>query len=48
VTEDTKTDYLYWAVIHKAEIIEKISTMIDEFDYPNFKDSLESDEFFVS
>jgi hypothetical protein len=32
VTEDTKTDYLYWAVIHTAEIIEKISTMIDGID----------------
>ena len=37
VTEDTKTDY--WAVIHTAEIIEKIGTMIDGIDYPNFKDS---------
>jgi len=33
VTEDTKTDYLYWVVIHKGEIIEKISTMIDGIDY---------------
>ena len=44
VTEDTKTDYLYWAVIHKAEIIEKISTMIDGIDYPNFKDSVKDRE----
>jgi hypothetical protein len=43
VTEDTKTDYLYWAVIHKADI-EKISTMIDGIDYPNFKDSVKDRE----
>ena len=41
VTEDTETDYLYRAVIHKAEVMEKIGTMID---YPNFRDSVKDRE----
>ena len=44
VTEDTKTDYLYRAVIHKAEVMEKIDTMIDGIDYPNFRDSVKDRE----
>ena len=44
VTEDTKTDYLYRAVMHKAEVMEKIGTMIDGIDYPNFKDSVKDRE----
>jgi hypothetical protein len=44
VTEDNKTDYLYRAVIPKAEVIEKIGTMIDSIDYPNFKDSVKDRE----
>jgi hypothetical protein len=43
-TEDTTTDYLYRAVIHKAEIIAKIGTMIDGIDYPNFKNSVKDRE----
>jgi hypothetical protein len=44
VTEDTETDYLYRAVIHKPEVMEKIGTMIDGIDYPNFRDSVKDRE----
>jgi hypothetical protein len=41
VKKDTKTDYLYRAVIPRMEIALAIAERIDDIDYPNFKDSVE-------
>jgi hypothetical protein len=41
VTRNTGTDYLYQAVIPRDAVKQAVAAMIDQIDYPNFKDSVE-------
>jgi hypothetical protein len=41
VTRNTKSDYLYRAVLPRDVVKEALAAMIDRIDYPNFKDSVE-------
>ncbi|SDK14978.1 MULTISPECIES: hypothetical protein [Bradyrhizobium] len=41
VTRNTKSDYLYRAVLPRDVVKQALATMIDKIDYPNFKDSVE-------
>lgn len=43
VRKDTKTDYLYRAVIPRMDIALRIAERIDDINYPNFKDSVTDD-----
>jgi hypothetical protein len=40
VIEDTKTDYLYRAVLPRDVVKQAVADMIDHIDYPNFKNSV--------
>jgi hypothetical protein len=41
VTRNTKSDYLYRAVLPRDVVKQTLAAMIDKIDYPNFKDSVE-------
>jgi hypothetical protein len=41
VTRNTKSDYLYRAVLPRDLVKQALAAMIDKIDYPNFKDSVE-------
>lgn len=41
VTRNTKSDYLYRAVLPRDVVKQALAGMIDKIDYPNFKDSVE-------
>ena len=41
VTRNTGTDYLYRAVIPRDAVKQALAVMVDQIDYPNFKDSVE-------
>jgi hypothetical protein len=41
VTRNTGTDYLYRAVIPRDAVKQALAIMVDQIDYPNFKDSVE-------
>jgi hypothetical protein len=41
VTRNTKSDYLYRAVLPREVVKQALAAMIDKIDYPNFKDSVE-------
>ena len=41
VIKDAGTDYLYRAVIPRDAVKQAVAAMIDDIDYPNFKDSVE-------
>jgi hypothetical protein len=41
VTRTTKSDYLYRAVLPRDVVKQAMAAMIDEIDYPNFKDSVQ-------
>jgi hypothetical protein len=41
VTRNTKSDYLYRAVLPRDVVKQAVAAMIDKIDYPNFKDSVE-------
>ena len=41
VTRNTGTDYLYRAVIPRGAVKQALAAMVDQIDYPNFKDSVE-------
>ena len=41
VIKDAGTDYLYRAVIPRDAVKQAVAAMIDDIDYPNFKDSIE-------
>lgn len=41
VTRNTKSDYLYRAVLPRDVVKQALAAMIDKIDYPNFKDSVE-------
>jgi hypothetical protein len=41
VIRNTKTDYLYRAVLSRDVVKQAVAAMIDDIDYPNFKDSVE-------
>jgi hypothetical protein len=41
VTRTTKSDYLYRAVLPRDVVKQAMAAMIDQIDYPNFKDSVE-------
>jgi hypothetical protein len=41
VTRNTKSDYLYRAVLSRDVVKQALAAMIDQIDYPNFKDSVE-------
>lgn len=40
VTRYTKSDYLFRAVVLKADVITAMSRELDDIDYPNFKDAV--------
>jgi hypothetical protein len=41
VSRNTKSDYLYRAVLPRDVVKQALAAMIDKIDYPNFKDSVE-------
>ena len=41
VTRHTNSDYLYRAVLPRDAVKQALAAMIDDIDYPNFKDSVE-------
>jgi len=41
VTRHTNSDYLYRAVLPRDAVKQALAAMIDQIDYPNFKDSVE-------
>jgi hypothetical protein len=41
VTRNTKSDYLYRAVLPRDAVKQALAAMIDFIDYPNFKDSVD-------
>ena len=41
VTRNTKSDYLYRAVLPRDVVKQALAAMIDKIDYPNFKDSVQ-------
>lgn len=41
VIRTTKSDYLYRAVLPRDVVKQAIAAMIDQIDYPNFKDSVQ-------
>jgi hypothetical protein len=41
VTRHTNSDYLYRAVLPRDAVKEALAAMVDQIDYPNFKDSVE-------
>ena len=41
VIRNTNSDYLYRAVLPRAAVKQALAAMIDQIDYPNFKDSVE-------
>ena len=41
VTRHPNTDYLYRAVLPRDAVKQALAAMIDQIDYPNFKDSVE-------
>ena len=41
VIRNTKSDYLYRAVLPRDVVKQALAAMIDKIDYPNFKDSVE-------
>jgi hypothetical protein len=41
VTRTTKSDYLYRAVLPRDVVKQAMAAMIDQIDYPNFKDSVQ-------
>ena len=41
VTRNTNTDYLYRAVLPRDAVKQALAAMIDDIDYPNFKNSVE-------
>ena len=41
VIKDAGTDYLYRAVIPRDAVKQALALMVDQIDYPNFKDSVE-------
>jgi len=41
VTRNTNSDYLYRAVLPRDAVKQALAAMIDDIDYPNFKDSVE-------
>ena len=40
-TRNTNSDYLYRAVLPRDAVKQALAAMIDQIDYPNFKDSVE-------
>jgi hypothetical protein len=44
VTRYTKSDYLYRAVVPKADVAAALARAIDGIEYPNFKDSVKDDK----
>ena len=41
VTRNTNSDYLYRAVLPRDVVKQAVAAMIDQIDYPNFKDSVQ-------
>jgi hypothetical protein len=41
VTRNTKSDYLYRAVVPRDLVKQALAALIDKIDYPNFKDSVQ-------
>jgi hypothetical protein len=41
VIRNTRSDYLYRAVLPRGVVKQALAAMIDQIDYPNFKDSVE-------
>jgi hypothetical protein len=39
--DHTNSDYLYRAVLPRDAVKQAVAAMIDQIDYPNFKDSVE-------
>lgn len=40
VTRSTDSDYLYRAVVERADVVEAMEREVNRVDYPNFKDSV--------
>ena len=44
VRRETGTDYLFRAVIHRADIARALAAEVERIDYPNFKSSVKDDD----